>query len=119
MLTEPSVGLATPSQLGKVVGQHRSRVHEYRTRYRAGGAEALEVKRRGPRGASKLTGSRLARAPALLNDGPSNYQVAARVGVSEQTIRKGIKEGRLVRPPAGRGRARRTPTGSVGCQQFP
>ena len=26
-------------------------------RYRAGGAEALEVKRRGPRGASKLTGS--------------------------------------------------------------
>ena len=112
MLTEPSVGLATPSQLGKVVGRHRSRVHEYRKRYREGGAEALEVKRRGPRGASKLKGSRLARAQALLNDGTANYQVAARVGVSEQTIRKGLKEGRLVRPPAGRGRAsRRAPTG--------
>ena len=48
MLTEPALGRAGPSQMARAVGRHRSRVHEYRTRYRAGGAAALEVKRRGP-----------------------------------------------------------------------
>ena len=48
MLTEPALGLAGPSQMARAVGRHRSRVHEYRTRYRAGGAAALEVKRRAP-----------------------------------------------------------------------
>ena len=57
-----------------------------------------EVKRRGPRGASKLKGTRLARAQELLNEGKSNRRVAELVGVSEQTIRKGLKERRLVRP---------------------
>lgn len=50
MLAEPSLGLAGPSQIARAVGRHRSRVHEYRKRYREGGAVALEVKRRGPRG---------------------------------------------------------------------
>jgi transposase len=98
ILTEPSLGLATPIQLAKVLDRHRSRVHEYRKRYREGGAEALVVKRRGPRGASKLKGIRLARAQKFLNEGKSNYKVAELVGVSEQTIRKAIKERRLVRP---------------------
>ena len=64
MLTEPSLGLATPTQVAKALGRHRSRVHEYRKRYRDGGAEVLEVKRRGPRGASKLKGSRTDPRPA-------------------------------------------------------
>ena len=102
MLTEPGLGLAGPSQIARAVGRHRSRVHEYRTRYREGGAAALEVKRRGPRGASKLKGQVLACAQALLTEGLSNCQVAAQVGVSEQTIRKGLKEGRLVRQPGAR-----------------
>jgi len=97
MLTEPGLGLAGPSQIARAVGRHRSRVHEYRRRYREGGAAALEVKRRGPRGASKLKGHVLACAQELLTEGLSNYKVAAQVGVSEQTIRKGLKEGRLVR----------------------
>ena len=71
----------------------------------------LEVQRRGPRGASKLKGHVLTGAQAGLHAGLSNCKVAAQVGVSEQTIRKGLKEGRLVRPPAGRDRARRAPTG--------
>ncbi len=97
MLTEPGLGLAGPSQIARAVGRHRSRVHEYRTRYLEGGAAALEVKRRGPRGASKLKGHVLACAQELLTEGLSNYKVAAQVGVSEQTIRKGLKDGRLVR----------------------
>ena len=98
MLTEPSLGLATPTQLAKVLGRHRSRVHEYRKRYREGGAEELEVKRRGPRGASKLKGSHLTRAQHGLDEGQSNRSVAHSVGVSEGTIRKALKEGRLSRP---------------------
>jgi len=98
ILTEPSLDLATPSQMAKVLDRHRSRVHDYRQRYREGGSEALMVKRRGPRGASKLKGIRLARAQKFLKEGKSNYKVAELVGVSEQTIRKAIKEGRLIRP---------------------
>ena len=98
VLTEPSLRLATPIQLARVLGRHRSRVHEYRKQYREGGTEALEVKRRGPRGPSKLKGIRLARAQKFLNEGKSNCKVAELVGVSEQTIRKALKEHRLVRP---------------------
>jgi transposase len=97
MLTEPSLGLATPIQVAKVLGRHRSRVHEYRKRYREGGAEMLEVKRRGPRGASKLKGSQEVWAQQRLDEGQSNRKVAQLVGVSEGTIRKAIKEGRLSR----------------------
>ena len=97
MLTEPRLGLATPTEVAKVLGRHRSRVHEYRKRYREGGVEGLEVKRRGPRGASKLKGKEGARAQKRLDAGQSNRQVAQSVGVSEGTIRKAIKEGRLSR----------------------
>ena len=97
MLTERQLDLATPSQIANVLDRHRSRVHEYCKRYRDGGIEALEVRRRGPRGASKLRGTVLARAQEFLDQGKSNCSVARLVGVSEQTIRKGLKEQRLVR----------------------
>ena len=97
MLTEPSLGLSTPTQVAKVLGCHRSRVHEYRQRYHEAGAEGLEVKRRGPRGASKLKGEQVTRAQQYLNEGLSNRKVAQAVGVSEGTIRKALKEGRLSR----------------------
>ncbi|MFH1437706.1 MAG: putative transposase [Pseudomonadota bacterium] len=95
MFTSPELGLAKPIEIAKVLGRHRSRVHEYRKLYREGGAEALEVKKRGPRGATKLKGTRLARAQKYLNKGKSNRKVAKMVCVGEQTIRKAIKEGRL------------------------
>jgi transposase len=98
MLTEQQLDLATPSQIADVLNRHRSRVHDYCKRYRDGGIEALEVRRRGPRGASKLKGTVLARAQKFINQGKSNCAVAKLVGVSEQTIRKGLKEQRLVRP---------------------
>ena len=91
------LGLATPSQVAMVLGRHRSRVHEYTEKYREGGIEALEPKRPGPLGASKLKGTVLARAQKYLNQGKSNYAVAKLVNVSEQTIRKGLQDGRLVR----------------------
>ncbi len=96
--SDPALGLATPVQLAKVLGRHRSRVCEYRKRYREGGVEALKVKRPGPRGPSRLKGIRLARAQKFLNEGKSNCKVAELVGVGEQTIRKALKEHRLFRP---------------------
>jgi len=98
MLTDPELDLAGPGQIAHALGRHRSRIHEYTKRYREGGLEALEAKRRGPRGASKLKGIVLARAQKFLNQGKSNYEVARRVGVSEQTIRKGLRDHRLFRP---------------------
>ena len=97
VLTDATLGLATPSQMATVIGRHRSRVHDYSKKYRDGGTGALEPKRRGPRGASKLKGTVLARAQKALNQGQSNCAVARLVQVSEQTIRKGLREGRLVR----------------------
>jgi len=109
VLTEPSLGLATPSEVAKVLGRHRSRVHEYRQRYRAGGTDGLKVQRRGPRGASKLKGGLVARAQECLDEGEPNRRVAEAVGVSEGTIRKAIKEGRLSRrQPVDKGSAQRS-----------
>ena len=98
MFTEPEVNLATPSQMAKVLDRHRSRIHEYRKQFQEGGAEALAVKKRGPRGASKLKDDLLARAQDLLNEGMSNRKVAKLIGVDEGSIRKALKEQRLVRP---------------------
>jgi transposase len=98
MFTEPRLGLATPIQIARAIDRHRSRVHEYRKQYREGGAKAIAVKQRGPRGASKLKGIRMARAQKFLNEGKSNRKVAKLVEVKEGTIRKAIREGRLVRP---------------------
>ena len=98
MLTSPELDLAKPIEIAKVLGRHRSRIHDFRKRYREGGVEGLEVQKRGPRGATKLKGSVLTRSQKHINEGKSNRKVAKMVGVSEQTIRKGIKEGRLSRP---------------------
>ena len=98
LFTSPDLRLATPSQIARVLGRHRSRIHDYRKRYQDNGAEALEVKRRGPRGPSKFKGVLVARAQKLLNEGKSSRKVAALVGINEKTIRNAIKEGRLAQP---------------------
>ena len=97
MFTDPVLGLATPSQMAKVLGRHRSRVHDYRKRYEDGGAKALEVRRRGPRGPNKFKGILVARAQKYINEGKSNRKVAELLDVDEKTIRNAVKEGRLVR----------------------
>ena len=98
MLTSKKLKLAKPIEIARVLERHRSRIHDFRKRYREGGMQALEVQKRGPRGATKLKGIVLARAQKYLNEGKSNRKVAEMVGVGEQTIRKGLKEGRLRRP---------------------
>ena len=98
MLSEPRLDLATPSQIAQVLGRNRSRVHKYRKLYQEGGAGALMMKRTGPRGPSKLKGTRLARAQKHLNERESNRKIAELIDVSEHTIRRAIEDGRLVKP---------------------
>ena len=94
MLTNPVLGLATPSQMATVLGRHRSRVHEYRKRYQDGGAKALDVRRRGPRGPTKFKGSV---SPERRPASTWARKVAKLVGVNEKTIRNAVTEGRLLR----------------------
>jgi hypothetical protein len=98
VLTNPKLGLAGVGEMAQALGRHRNRVHVYRKQYLAGGAKALEAKPRGPQGPSKLKGIMIARAQKFLNQGKSNRKVSELVGVSEFTIRRAIKEKRLVRP---------------------
>lgn len=96
VLTKRELDLAKPSEIARVLGRHRNRVHAYRRQYEEGGSQALEVKRRGPRGATKLKDDRIEQAQRHLNEGLSNRRVADLMGVSEFTIRNAIKGGRLV-----------------------
>ena len=111
MLTDPQLGLAGVGQIARELGRHRSRIHEYRSRYQQGGAEALEVKRRGPRAPSKFKGILVARAQKFLNEGKSYRKVAQLVRVDEKTIRQAVREARLVRPqPRAAGVAEKGPS---------
>jgi transposase len=107
LLTDPALNLAKPKEVGRVLGWHRSRVHDYRKRYQEQGVEGLEPQRTGPRGPHKLKDATLSEAQQLLHQGLSNRQVAAKVGVSEGAIRAALREGRLVGPL----RQRATPVG--------
>ena len=98
MLTDPVLGLATPSEIADALGVHRSSVHNWRNRYQSEGVAGLEGKRPGPRGATKFRGIVIARAQKFLNEGKSMRKVAGLVGVDEKTIRQAIKAGRLNRP---------------------
>ena len=97
ILTEPRVGLAKPSEMGRALGWDRTRVFEYRRRLSEGGAEAVQPRRTGPRGPHKLKGITLARAQKYLNQGESIRGVARRVGLSHTAIQTALKDGRLIR----------------------
>ena len=97
VLTEPSLGLATTTEVAKALGRHRSRVHDYRKRYRDGGAEVLEVKTARAARGEQAQGRAVNSRPAVLDEGLSNRKVAQAVGLSEGTIRKALKANRLSR----------------------
>lgn len=97
VLTDPQLHLAKPKEIARALRCHRSRVFEYRKRFEQEGVAGLQPKRTGPRGASKLKGTVLARAQKYLNQGLSNRAVARKVKVSEGTIRGALRDERLVR----------------------
>ena len=118
VLSDPSLAIASPSQISMALGRHRGSVHVYRNKYQEGGVEALESKKKGPRGPSKMKGSTLKDAQKFLNEGTSNHKAAELVGVSEFAIRKCLKDGRLVRPQCTSGsQARPDSQASTPCER--
>jgi hypothetical protein len=95
------LGLAPVSVLAKACGLHRATLHRDRARLEAGGVEALQPRKRGPKGPSKLTATVLRSAQRALDGGASLRGVASSVGVSEFAIRHAIRKGLLARGSAG------------------
>lgn len=79
----------------RVLGLHRVTLFRDQQKVAAGGARALEKKRRGPKGPHKLTAEVLRRAQELLDGGKSVQLVAEAVGVDASTIRRVQRSGQL------------------------
>ncbi len=94
-----SQGLTKADDLAPVLGVHRSTLFRNQKLYREGGLESIRDERGhgAPRRAHKLTDEALLIAQACLDQGGSQSAAGRAVGVSEATIRHGIKTGRLRR----------------------
>jgi len=93
------VGLARPTALARALGMHPGTVFRYRQLLVEGGVEALRVRKRGPKGPSKLTAEVCESVQRRLDQGCSIRRAAKDVGVTEGTVRHAMKRGRL-RPRA-------------------
>jgi len=93
--------LAPITELARVGGLHRTTLHRDQAKLQSAGVEALQPKKRGPKGPHKLTVDALRRAQSALDADASLREAAKEVGVSEFAIRHAIRKGLL-----GRGGAR-------------
>jgi len=107
------LGLAGVGVVGDALGLHRGTLHRVRTKYAAGGVEALRERKRGPKGPHKLTPAALGRAQRVLDSGGSQRAAAERADVSEFAIRHSVKRGLLRRAHAGESRRERPATSEV------
>lgn len=98
-LLDPTIGGGVGvGVLARVLGVHRSSLHNWRLAYDAKGLEGLLSGKRGPKGPHKLKGKVLARAQRDLDEGLSQVEVASRAGVTEGAIRRALSKGQLKRP---------------------
>jgi hypothetical protein len=82
--------------------------------YQAGGVQAF-YSPRAARGASVMTPEVTARAQQLLGTGRSRNEVAERLGLKRDTVRKAIQQGRLIAP----GRRQPEPSAADGAPAEP
>jgi len=95
------LGLAPVTALAKASGLHRATLHRDHAKLKAEGVEALQPRKRGPKGPHKLTCGVLEEAQRRLDAQDSLREAASRVGVSEFALRHAIKNGLLKRPSTG------------------
>ena len=93
------LGLAKPTALARALEMHPATVFHYRQLLKDGGVEALQVRKRGPKGPSKLTDKACTRAQRRLDQGWSIRRAADEAGLAEGTLRHAMKRG-LLRPRA-------------------
>ena len=94
------LGLASGAALAKGLGVHPSTVCRDRAKFKIQGSARLQPQKRGPRGAHKLHGRILSRTQGLLDQGIAIREIARRIGISEGTVRHGLKTARLRSPKA-------------------
>ena len=93
------LGLAKPTALARALEMHPATVFHYRQLLKEGGLEALQVRKRGPKGPSKLVDKTRKRAQRRLDEGWSIRRAAEEAGLAEGTLRHAMKRG-LLRPRA-------------------
>lgn len=94
---------ARQRQVAAAFGVVEDSLVRWRSSYAVGGVEALVVRRPGPKGPSKLTDAEREEIRALRAEGLTLLDVAARAGVSTDTVRRALVASRASVPvePAG------------------
>lgn len=81
---------ARQRQVAEAFGVVEDSLVRWRSSYATGGVEALVGRRPGPKGPSKLTDAKRAEIRALRSEGLALLAVAARAGVSTDTVRRAL-----------------------------
>ena len=90
--------LAPVTALAATFGMDRGTLHRDRAKLAAGGIEALQPKKRGPKGPFKLDATALRSAQRALDSGASQRESGKQAGVSHFAIYHAIQKGLLSRP---------------------
>ena len=89
------LNLAKKTELIESFGMDRTTLYRQQLRFREGGVAAVVGKKRGPKGAHKLTEAALGHAQGILDRGGSQQDAAREAGVSSKTIQRAILDGKL------------------------
>jgi len=91
-------GLCRQCDLVKAFGVSRKMLNRASLQLEERGMESFFEKQRGRRGGTVLTSDRLAQVQELFNLGFSRSEVAARLQIKSDTLRKAVSDGRLTQP---------------------
>ena len=91
-------GAASQRQVAAAFGANETTVWRWRSDYQAGGVVELLPSRKGPKRASKLTEEKRAEIARLRASGLTKPEVAARTGVSTQSVRRATLAVTTARP---------------------
>lgn len=85
-------GVAGPSDLSTAFGVNRTTVYRYRLRVESEGARGTLRKKRGPKGPHTITAAVRKRILALKESGLSNRAVGRKLGISDNSVRRILRE---------------------------
>ncbi len=92
-------GQCKQSEIIRVFGVSRNSVSRSVTKFKEGGADDFYAYRKG-RGCSVFTDVVKAQAQELLVSGETKKEVAEKLGIKYDTLRKAVSQGRLIEPAA-------------------
>lgn len=94
------LGLARQDELAAALGVNRTTLYRQRRQLQTHGVLGVVDAKRGPRGPHRFTADKQRQVEELLASGMSIRQAAARVGITEGTIRHALRGGQLRRAAA-------------------